>query len=81
MATPSFQHRGRQAQLYEAAKRNSVKKLDSLLGLGEVDLDLRDRLGWTALCYAAWYGNLASAVFLVDAGAHVNVGVERDGLR
>ena len=54
-----------------AAKHGETKDLQTLLA-GKVDVDARDKEGWTALHLACLRGPLDNVCLLVEAGADVN---------
>ena len=60
------------SQLYEAARRNNVEKIEELLAEG-YDVDSPGREGRTALWIASYEGYVKTAEKLLDAGADPSV--------
>lgn len=61
------------ARFMDAAKFNHVETLKLLLTNREVEVDQKNKEGFTALAYAAREGSLNAAKFLVENGADVNL--------
>ena len=58
-------------ELLLAAQGDSLEKVTALLDNG-ASANTKDRLGWTALHWAAYHGNEKLAALLLDRGAEVN---------
>ena len=59
-------------ELFLAARYCDVRRLKTLLKSRSVDVNARDRLGWTALMYASENGQEEAVEILLEAGADVN---------
>jgi ankyrin repeat protein len=72
---PSRQsHINTQQEMESAVQKEDVVRLKTLLSTG-VNVDIKDRYGWTSLMLAARDGKTASALFLLDNGADPNAQV------
>lgn len=57
--------------LHEAISKNNIKKVQTLITQG-VDVNARDKEGWTALHFAAELGHTRICQLLIQAGADIN---------
>lgn len=57
--------------LHEAISKNNIKKVQTLITQG-VDVNARDKEGWTALQFAAELGHTRICQLLIQAGADIN---------
>lgn len=57
--------------LHQAAMVGDVNQVKSLISKG-VDVNAKNRLGWTPLHNALWYGHKAIVELLIDKGSNVN---------
>lgn len=61
--------------LCEAASQGHTKTVETLLEIG-ADINLRDKVGWTACALAVDKGKIETAKLLMTAGADINITVE-----
>jgi len=59
------------AKLLDAAKARNTAEVQKLLGEG-ADANAKDKAGWTALIWAAYFGRTDTARALLEKGADVN---------
>ena len=62
---------GSKPGIWKAAKSGNIEVVKQHLTVG-VDVNVKDKLGWTPLHYAARYGRKEVAELLIAKGGHVN---------
>jgi len=61
----------KERMLIEAASKGNYAQIEDLIKQG-VNVNAKDKYGWTALMHAASHGHLYVVMFLIEHGADVN---------